>query len=94
MPPALTAKFEAEPKVRSATAKLKVPAHKLLTCLSYTHLEKLVAIGEPLKRAFYEIECLRCNWSVRELKRQIGSLYFERSDLSKNMKGYRDGIRG
>lgn len=35
-----------------------------------------------MKRAFYEIECIRGNWSVRELKRQIGSLYFERSGLS------------
>jgi predicted nuclease of restriction endonuclease-like (RecB) superfamily len=47
-------------------------------------LEQLVAINEPLKRAFYEVECLRCNWTVRELKRQIGSLYFERSGLSRN----------
>ena len=26
------------------------------------------------------------NWSVRELKRQIGSLYFERSGLSATKK--------
>jgi predicted nuclease of restriction endonuclease-like (RecB) superfamily len=35
---------------------------------------------------FYEIECIRGNWSVRELKRQINSLYYERSGLSKNKK--------
>ena len=39
-----------------------------------------------LKRAFYEIECLRGNWSVRELKRQIASLYFERSGLSRDKR--------
>ena len=82
--PILTGKSEAKPKVRSVTAKLKVPLHKLLTSLSYTHFEQLVAIDEPIKRTFYEIECLRGNWSVRELKRQITSLYFERSGLSKN----------
>jgi predicted nuclease of restriction endonuclease-like (RecB) superfamily len=27
------------------------------------------------------VECVRGNWSLRELKRQIGSLYFERSSL-------------
>lgn len=36
----------------------------------------------PLKRAFYEIECIRGDWSVRALKRQIATLYFKRSELS------------
>jgi len=44
----------------------------------------LIAIDDPLKRAFYEIECIRGNWSVRELRRQISTLYFERSGLSKH----------
>ena len=30
----------------------------------------MVQLDDPLKRAFYEIECMRGNWSVRELKRQ------------------------
>lgn len=69
---------------RSVTAEFAVPAEKLLNSLSYTHFEQLVALDDPLKRAFYEVECLRGQWSVRELKRQIGSLYFERSALSKD----------
>lgn len=56
----------------------------LITSLSFTHLKELIAIDDPLQRAFYEVECIRGNWSVRELKRQIGSLYFERSGLSKD----------
>lgn len=44
----------------------------------------LIAIDDLLKRTFYEAECIRGNWSVRELKRQIGSLYYERSGLSEN----------
>ena len=32
----------------------------------------------------YETECIRGNWSVRGLKRQIASLYFERSGLSRD----------
>ncbi len=43
----------------------------------------MVSIKEPLKRVFYEIEAIKGNWSVRELKRQINSLYYERSGLSK-----------
>ena len=46
--------------------------------------ELLLEIEDPLKRAFYEVECIKGNWSVRELKRQIGSLYFERSGLSRD----------
>ncbi len=41
-------------------------------------------LDDDTKRAFYEIECIRGNWSVRELKRQINSLYYERSGLSKD----------
>lgn len=35
---------------------------------------------------FCEHECIRGNWSVRELKRQIATLYYERSGLSGNKK--------
>jgi hypothetical protein len=55
-----------------------VPVEKILSHLSYTHLENLFTIKDPLKRAFYEIESIKGTWSVRELKRQINSLYYER----------------
>ena len=71
-------------KMRTASAQLGVPPEKLVSSLSYSHLELLVAIDDDLKRAFYEIECIRGNWSVRELKRQIAGLYYERSGLSRN----------
>ena len=58
----------------------------LLRHLSYTHFEELVAIDNPVKRSFYEGECTRGNWSVRELQRQIASLYYERTALSKDKK--------
>jgi predicted nuclease of restriction endonuclease-like (RecB) superfamily len=83
----LAGKFAEESRseiVRSATGKSSLSGNLLLSRLSFTHLELLAAIDEPLKRSFYEIECIKGNWSVRELKRQIGSLYFERSGLSKN----------
>lgn len=72
--------------VRSLTAQLAMPPEKLLNSLSYTHFEQLLGFDDPLKRAFYEIECIRGNWSVRALKRQIATLYFERSGLSKDKK--------
>lgn len=71
-------------KVQSVSAQLAVPPEKLLSCLSFSHFSHLIPLEDDLKRSFYEIECMRGNWSVRELKRQIASLYFERSGLSKN----------
>lgn len=70
--------------VRSATGISPASGGLLVERLSYTHLELLTGIEDPLKRAFYEVECVKGNWSVRELKRQIGSLYFERSGLSRD----------
>ena len=72
--------------LRSATGELAVTGEMLLERLSYTHLELLAAIADPLKRAFYEIECIRGNWPVRALKRQVATLYFERSGLSTNQE--------
>ena len=61
---------------------LLVPPEVITSKLSYTHIEQLLNIPDSLKRTFYEIECIKGTWSVRELKRQIASLYFERSGLS------------
>ena len=62
--------------------KNRVSGHHIVTKLSYTHLEQLIRINDDVKRTFYEIECIKGTWSVRELKRQISSLYYERSGLS------------
>jgi predicted nuclease of restriction endonuclease-like (RecB) superfamily len=40
-------------------------------------------LDEPFKREFYEAECIRGNWSVRQLDRQIQSMLYERTALSK-----------
>ena len=52
--------------------------------LSFSHFAELIDIPDATQRRFYEIECIRGNWSVRELRRQIASLYYERSGLSKD----------
>ncbi|MSU61512.1 MAG: DUF1016 family protein [Pedosphaera sp.] len=52
--------------------------------LSWTHFQEFIRLDDPWKRAFYENECLKANWSVRQLQRQIGSLLYERTGLSKN----------
>jgi predicted nuclease of restriction endonuclease-like (RecB) superfamily len=66
------------------TPDLMVPPDKLISKLSFTHLTELFPVTDPLKRTFYEMECIKGNWSVRQLRRQINSLYYERSGMSKN----------
>jgi predicted nuclease of restriction endonuclease-like (RecB) superfamily len=72
-----------EPIRETAPPGLGAPTGRLLNSLSFTHFAEFISIDDPLKRAFYEIECIRGNWSVRALKRQIATLYFERSGLSR-----------
>ena len=80
--------FLPEEKVRTLSAQFPdaptLDAGKLINRISYSHFEQLVELPDPTQRRFYEIECIRGNWSVRELRRQIASLYYERSGLSKD----------
>lgn len=65
---------------------LSVPTEKLLRVCSFTHFIELVKIYDELKRTFYEVETIKGNRSVRELKRQIESLLYERVRLSTDKK--------
>ncbi|MDA8214324.1 MAG: DUF1016 N-terminal domain-containing protein [Nitrospiraceae bacterium] len=44
--------------------------------LSWSHYRLLMRLDEPFKREFYESECVRGNWSVRQLDRQIQSMLY------------------
>ncbi|OGV50776.1 MAG: cytoplasmic protein [Lentisphaerae bacterium GWF2_44_16] len=77
---------EAHKKVGTASPQSNSEHDNLLQLLSYSHIEQLVDIDDETKRTFYEIECIRGNWSVRDLERQINSLYYERSGLSTDKK--------
>ena len=56
----------------------------IVSRLSFTHLREIMSIDDPLVRYFYEQECMRCTWSVRELRRQIGTNLHIRIGLSKD----------
>jgi hypothetical protein len=60
---------------------------RLFREVPWTHLIELIRMDDPLKRAFYEVEMLKNRWSVRELKRQIDSLLYERVRLSRDKEG-------
>jgi predicted nuclease of restriction endonuclease-like (RecB) superfamily len=60
--------------------------NELLERLSFTALAELIQIDDPLKRVFYEHEAIRGGWSVRELRRQIATMLYERTGLSTDKK--------
>lgn len=64
---------------------LQVLPDRLINSLSFSHFTLLFPIEDPLKRTFYEIECMKGNWSHDELRRQITTLYFERSGMSNDL---------
>ena len=51
--------------------------------LSWSHYTRLLSVDKPQARAFYESEAIRGGWSVRQLDRQIGTQFFERTARSK-----------
>ncbi|MDR1105283.1 MAG: PDDEXK nuclease domain-containing protein [Treponema sp.] len=46
--------------------------------LSWTHYRLLMKIDDSSRREFYLNECAECNWSSRQLERQITTFYYER----------------
>jgi predicted nuclease of restriction endonuclease-like (RecB) superfamily len=53
--------------------------------LPWSHYTLLVGKSRsPEARAFYHAEALRGGWSVRQLDRQMASLFYERTALSRN----------
>lgn len=55
--------------------------------LSWTHYRILLKVEKENSRVFYMREAITGNWSTRQLERQINSLYFDRLQMSKDMKG-------
>ena len=52
--------------------------------LPWSAYVRLLSVRNESARQFYETEALRGGWSVRQLDRQIGSQFYERTALSKN----------
>ena len=52
--------------------------------LSWSHYVELLKIEDSMERSFYLKECEQENWGVRELRRQMKSMLFQRLALSKD----------
>lgn len=76
-----TASGKSDPlKFQTASGIFELPRFPL----SWSHYVELLSAKSNEARAFYEAEALRGGWTVRQLKRQIGSQFYERTLLSKN----------
>ena len=55
----------------------------LVNSLSFSHIREILVIDDAFERFFYETECIKCNWSVRELRRQIKTNLYVRAGISR-----------
>ncbi len=74
------------PSGTSEAASAEVGFDDLLAAfpLPWSAYVRLLSVRNGSAREFYESEALRGGWSVRQLDRQISSLFYERTALSKN----------
>ena len=56
----------------------------LVNNLSFSHIREIMVLNDSFERFFYETECMKCNWNVRELRRQIKTNLYVRAGISKN----------
>ena len=72
----------------TASAKLEdnmnVPPELLLSRLSYSHFIELIRVEDELQRLFYEVEAIKNNWNIRELRRAIDTSLAFRTVMSTN----------
>ena len=70
----------------SAAPSIRFSYRELSTAfpLPWSTYVRLLSVKSDAARYFYETEALRGGWSVRQLDRQINSLFYERTALSRN----------
>lgn len=64
--------------------KFQTSPELMISRLSFSHLREIMTLDDPLARFFYEQECIKCTWSVRELRRQISTNLYVRAGISAN----------
>ena len=72
------------PISETASGKLTLVQLTQAFPLPWSAYVRLLSVKDAYARQFYEVEALRGGWSVRQLDRQIGSQFYERTALSKN----------
>lgn len=68
----------------TVSCKFQTSGKTIISKLSYSHIYEIMKVSDPLARYFYEQECIKCTWSVRELRRQISTNLYVRAGISVN----------
>jgi predicted nuclease of restriction endonuclease-like (RecB) superfamily len=63
---------------------LELPVELPAFPLPWSHYVRLLGVRSAEARRFYEAEALRGGWTIRQLDRQIGTQFYERTALSRN----------
>lgn len=71
-------------KSQTSTEGFNVSVLSACFPLPWSAYVRLLSVKDDAARNFYEKEALRGGWSVRQLDRQINSMFYERTALSKN----------
>lgn len=62
-------------------------SYALRSELTWTHYRMLMRVENEIARQFYLEECVKANWSTRQLERQINSFFYERLLSSRDREG-------
>lgn len=79
-----TPSIESRAVIGQSALGRSIPSSESRFPLPWSHYVQLLAVKNTEARRFYEAEALRGGWSVRQLNRQIGSLFYERTALSRD----------
>ena len=84
--PLMDKSADAQSNTNCATAShnFQTPPEMIVSRLSFSHIREIMSVDDPLARYFYEQECIKCTWSVRELRRQISTNLYFRTGISGN----------
>lgn len=56
----------------------------IINNLSFSHIREIMTVKDSFARYFYETECMKSSWNVKELRRQISTNLYFRCGISKN----------
>ncbi len=74
-----------EPKIgQTVSGQLATTPVRCAFPLPWSHYVRLMTVKNESARRFYEAEALRGGWSVRQLDRQIATIFYERTALSRD----------
>lgn len=84
--PLMDKSADAQSNTNCATVShnFQTPPEMIVSRLSFSHIREIMSVDDPLARYFYEQECIKCTWSVRELRRQISTNLYFRAGISAN----------